>query len=96
MTVTAADVIRVRDELVARGRTGAEVLMGVRSEVYGLLELDSPLPGADAVRDEHRIEADKARALDPHFTSAHHWLQKLHASSLWAQVDRLVAEAGVK
>jgi len=96
MTIGVADVIRLRDDLVARGRTGTEVLMGLRSELYGLLELESPLPPPEAVTDAHRIEADHARAKDPHFTSAHHYIQKLHATGLWQRVDQLVAEAGVR
>lgn len=96
MTIGVADVIKLRDALTARGFTTAEVLMGVRGELYGLLELESPLPGPDAVTDAHRIEADHARAEDKHFTSAHHFIQKRHATGLWQRVDALVAEAGVK
>lgn len=96
MTIGVADVIKLRDELVSRGRTGAEVLMGLRSELYGLLELESPLPGPDVVTDADRIAADHARAKDKHFTSAHHWVQKKHATSLWQQVDGLVSEAGIR
>lgn len=96
MTIGKAEVLTLRDNLVARGRTGAEVLMGLRTELYGLLELESPLPGPEAVTDAHRIEADHARASDPHFSSAHHFIQKRHATGIWQRVEALVAEAGVK
>ena len=96
MSVTKEDVLRLRDDLMARGRTGSDVLMGLRAELYALLELESPLPGEDAVTDQHRIDADKARKHDKHFTSAHHYIQKVHATGLWQRVDQLVAEAGVR
>lgn len=96
MTIGKAEALMLRDNLIARGRTGAEVLMGLRSELYGLLELESPLPGPEVVTDAHRIEADHARATDPHFSSAHHYVQKKHATALWQRVEALVAEAGVK
>jgi len=96
MTVTVNDVLGLRDSLVARGRTGAEVLMGLRAELYALLELESPLPTKSTVTVDHLVEAENARDADPHFTSAHHYVQKKHATALWHRVDELVEEAGVR
>lgn len=96
MTVTVNDVQRIFKEHEDLGRTPAECVMGTRTSVFALLELESPPPTAEAVTDEHRIAADRARASDPHFTTAWHWLQKQHQTSLWQRADALCAEAGVK
>jgi hypothetical protein len=71
-------------------------LKATRTEVHALLQLDCPFPGEECVTDEHRVRCDVERAMDPNHTSAHHWLQKNHGKALWAETDRLVAEAGVK
>lgn len=96
MTVTVNDVQRIFKEHQDLGRTQAECVMGTRTSVFALLELESPPPPAEAVTDQHRVDADRARAADPHFTSAHHWLQKTHQTSLWQRADQLCADAGVK
>jgi hypothetical protein len=95
MTVTVNDVQRIRDEHVALGRTPSEVVMGTRTAVHALLQLEHPFPGPDQVTDAHRIASDRARALDPNHTDAHHWLQKEHGKALWKQADALCREAGV-
>ena len=89
------DVLKLRDELVARGRVGAEIRQGVRTELSGLLELACPLPAESDVRVEHHAEADAFKRTDPNHTTTHHYIQKRHAMAIWAEVDRLVAEAGL-
>jgi hypothetical protein len=95
MTVTVNDVQRIRDEHVSLGRTPEEVVMGTRTAVHALLQLEQPFPGDDEVTDEHRIAADHARARDPHLGGAHHWLQKQHGTKLWERTDELCRQAGV-
>lgn len=94
--ITVEDVRKMRDDLIARGRAGSDVLSGLRAELSGRLQEERPMPTQDMVTDEHRIAADHERAKDPHFTTALHYLQKKHALDIWTEVDRLVAEAGVK
>ena len=47
------------------------------------------------VTDAHALLSERARALDPNHTDAHHFVQKLHGSALWREVDRCMAEAGI-
>lgn len=47
------------------------------------------------VSDAHRLLSDHARQLDPNHTDAHHFVQKLHGTALWREVDRAIAEAGI-
>lgn len=74
----------------------ANVMTATRTEVHAALQLECPFPPPEAVTDEHRVRSDVERAMDPNHTSAHHWLQKRHGQALWAETERLIAEAGVK
>ena len=126
-TITTADVLALRDDLVARGRTGADVRQALRTELSGLLQLQCPPPGSSLTPEQHAerqangfTDAQQAahlahqmaqltaehhaawgtarRTNDPEAANvkdAHHFAQKMHVKALWAEVDRLVAEAGV-
>jgi hypothetical protein len=50
---------------------------------------------AEGVADHHRTLADRARRLDPNHSDAHHFVQKLHGTAVWREVDRVIAEAGI-
>lgn len=94
--ITTEQVLAIRDDLVARGRVGAEVVQGVRTEVHALLQLEYPAPPESEVTDAHRIMADHARKTDPMLKDAHHFLQKAHQTNLWQQTDKIVSDAGVR
>lgn len=95
MSLTADEIKTLRDELVARGRVGHEVTMGLRTEVHARLQLAAPFPTPADVTDDHRIAADHAKQSDPQIKDALHWLQKQHGMALWKETDRLIAAAGV-
>lgn len=53
------------------------------------------------VPDGHVILSEQARMLSPsgaHWShaDAHHFVQKLHGQAIWREVDRVIAESGVK
>lgn len=64
-----------------------------RVEVHGILQIVEPVPGADDVTDEDRVNSDKYRAADPYHTDALHWRQKMHQKRLWEETDALLDAA---